>query len=250
MTNTWLLALSSTLLVSLVSLLGIVVLWTSDARMRGALFLFVSLAAGALLGDAFIHLLPEAFAASTNPALTSVSVLGGIVAFFGLEKLLRWRHQHRLDPDLHVHPVGPMNLIADALHNLIDGALIAASYLASPAIGVATTVAVILHEVPQEIGDFGVLLHAGFSKGQAMGFNFFSASLAIVGAAGTLLVGSQAGEMITTTLVPLTAGMFIYVAGVDLLPEMHKEDDPTRSFLQLIMLGIGVAIMLSLLLLE
>jgi zinc and cadmium transporter len=250
MTDTWLLALASTLLVSLASLLGIVVLWASDARMRGALFLFVSLAAGALLGDAFIHLLPEAFAASTNPPLTSVSVLGGIVAFFGLEKLLRWRHQHSLEPDMHVHPVGPMNLIADALHNLIDGALIAASYLASPAIGIATTVAVILHEVPQEIGDFGVLLHAGFSKAQALGFNFFSASLAIVGAAATLLIGSQIGGIITMTLVPLTAGMFIYVAGVDLLPEMHKENDPARSLLQLIMMGTGVAIMLSLLLFE
>jgi zinc and cadmium transporter len=250
MTDPWLFALASTVLVSLVSLLGIVVLWWSEARIQGALVLFVSLAAGALLGDAFIHLLPEAFAASTNSARTSVTVLAGIVAFFGLEKLLRWRHQHSLDPSTHVHPVGPMNLISDALHNLIDGALIAASYLASPALGIATTVAVILHEVPQEIGDFGVLLHAGFSKGQALSFNFFSASLAIVGAVATLLVGSQAGEMITTTLVPLTAGMFIYIAGVDLLPEMHKEDDPTRSLLQLIMMGIGVAIMLLLALLE
>jgi zinc and cadmium transporter len=250
MTDTWLFALASTVLVSLISLLGIVVLWISEARIRGALFLFVSLAAGALLGDAFLHLLPQAFAASTNSVLTSVSVLVGIMAFFGVEKLLRWRHQHSLDPDTHVHPVGPMNLISDALHNLIDGALIAASYLASPAIGVATTVAVILHEVPQEIGDFGVLLHAGFSKAQALGFNFFSASLAIVGATATLLVGSQAGEVITTTLVPLTAGMFIYVAGVDLLPEMHKEDYLARSLLQLVMLGVGVAIMLILLLLE
>jgi zinc and cadmium transporter len=95
-----------------------------------------------------------------------------------------------------------------------------------------------------------VLLHAGFSKGQALSFNFFSASLAIVGAVATLLVGSQAGELITTTLVPLTAGMFIYIAGVDLLPEMHKEDDPARSLLQLIMMGIGVAIMLLLVPLE
>jgi zinc and cadmium transporter len=142
-----------------------------------------------------------------------------------------------------------MNLVADGVHNLIDGMLIGASYLASLPLGFATTAAVVLHEIPQEIGDFGVLLHSGFSKRRALLFNFCSASLAIVGALIALLVGTRI-EGFTQWMLPLTAGGFIYIAGSDLLPELHKELELLRSALQLAAMGTGVGLMLLLALLE
>jgi zinc and cadmium transporter len=132
---------------------------------------------------------------------------------------------------------------------LIDGMLIGASYATSLPVGLATTVAVILHEIPQEIGDFGILLHAGFSKRAALLFNFLSASLAIVGAVISLAV-SAGIDGFSAAMLPLTAGGFIYIAGSELVPELQKELKPSRSLVQLIAIGSGVGLMLLLMLLE
>jgi len=142
-----------------------------------------------------------------------------------------------------------MNLVADGLHNLIDGILIGASYLAGVSVGLATTIAVVLHEIPQEMGDFGVLIHAGFSKSRALYLNFLSALLAIAGAVLALVASTQIKQL-PNAVLPFTAGGFIYIAGSDLVPELHKERAPVKSLLQLGAIGIGVSLMLLLTLLD
>jgi len=238
----------SVALVSLASLVGLLTISLSEHKLRQALFLLVSLAAGALFGDAIIHLLPEVFHEASDAPQASLYVIGGIFLFFVLEKFLRWRHQHTVHHEA-VEPVGYMNLLSDGLHNLIDGMLIAVSYLVSLPVGVGTTIAVLLHELPQEIGDFSVLLHAGFSKSRALWFNFISASLAVVGALAVLWA-REAMEALTLPMLGVTAGSFIYIAGSDLLPELQKERRPARSALQLLAMGAGVGLMLLLLWME
>ena len=168
--------------------------------------------------------------------------------FFLLEKFLRWRHDHM--PQEHaIHPVGYLNLLADGLHNLIDGLLIGTSYLVSIPVGLGTTLAVLLHEIPQEIGDFGVLIQAGFSRREALLLNFMIGLLAIAGAVIALWAG-QYLKGLPLVVLPMTAGGFIYIAGSDLVPELHKERQPMRSLQQLIAIGCGVGLMLLLKLLE
>jgi len=142
-----------------------------------------------------------------------------------------------------------MNLIGDGVHNLIDGMLIGASYTVSIPIGIATTLAVILHEIPQEIGDFGVLLHAGLSIKKAFAFNFLSALTAILGAIISLFAGSHI-EGYSSILLPITAGGFIYIAGSDLIPELQYECKLSTSVQQFIAIILGVGIMALLVLLE
>lgn len=245
----WLYTLISVILVSLLSLIGIVTISINESMSRRAVFVLVSVAVGALFGDAFIHLLPEAFSKSDGQVETSLYVMAGIFAFFILEKFLRWRHEHILEQSIPVLPVGSMILVGDGLHNLFDGMLIAASYLVSLPLGIATTIAVILHELPQEIGDFAVLLHAGYSRSKALLFNLLSASLAIVGAIIGLIVGAGV-EDFSVIMLPLTAGGFIYIAGSDLVPELQKERKPSQSLLQIVAMSTGVGLMLLLLLLD
>jgi len=245
MISSWSLAIGSVTLVSLLSLVGIVFISVNEEKLRRILFVMVSLAVGALFGDAFIHLLPESFERSESAVKTSLYVLAGVCGFFILEKFLLWKHQHVLDSNSHIHPVGYMNLAADAIHNLIDGMIIGAAYLVSMPVGVATTIAVVCHEVPHELGNFFVLLHAGFQPRRALLFNFLSAIFAIIGAVISLLIGSHV-ESFSGLLVPLAAGGFIYIAGSDLVPELHKEVNPVKSAVQLAAMAVGVAIMLLL----
>lgn len=238
-------AIASVTLVSLVSLVGILTISVSEERLRSALFVLVSLAAGAMFGDTFIHLLPESFQKSGGTLLTPVSVLCGILAFFVLEKFLRWRHEHTVASTERINPLGYLNLIADGVHNLIDGMMIGAAYLVSVPIGIATTLAVVFHEIPQEIGDFGILLHAGLTKRRALFFNFLSATLALFGTVLALVVGSSV-ESFSAVMLPFTAGGFIYIAGSDLLPELQKELAPTKSIVQLAAMAVGIGLMLIL----
>ena len=251
MSAVWFYSIVSVILVSLISLIGIVTIPISQTKLKKMIFVLVSLATGALFGDAFIHLLPEAFKNPEGRVETSVYVLVGIFAFFILEKFLHWRHEHVLQHSNQpqIQAVGVINLVADGLHNLIDGMLIGASYLAGLPVGIATTLAVVLHEIPQEIGDFAILLHAGFSRARALFFNFLSASFAIIGAVISLMIGAEA-EKFSSFMLPLTAGTFIYMAGSDLVPELQKEHDLSKSLLQFIAMSIGVGLMLLLLLLE
>src|SRR3989344_2876361 len=163
----------SVLLVSLVSLVGVFTLSVELKRLQKFIFILVSLAVGALFGDAFIHLLPDAFAKAETPATVSMAVLTGIAVFFVMEKFFYWTHEHEAEHEGHIHPAGYLNIISDGVHNFIDGALIALSFAASPITGFATTAAVLLHEIPQEISDFGILIYAVFSRKSALLLNLF-----------------------------------------------------------------------------
>lgn len=243
----------SVLAVSLISLIGIATLSIHTERLRRVLFILVSLATGALLGDAIIHLIPEAFEKAASPLTVSLVILLGLISFFVLEKFLRWHHFHseeEFSPDhSRIHPLGYLVIVGDGFHNMIDGLIIGSSYFISLEIGIATTTAVILHEIPQEIGDFGLLIHAGFSRVTALLANFASALLAFVGAGIAVTLGGEGGDLIPL-IAAFAAGNFLYIAGSDLVPELHKVRDIRSSLLQLLFILIGIGIMALLLFLE
>jgi len=241
--------LLSVLVVSLISFVGVFFLFLKEKNLNKILLFLVSLSAGSLFGGAFLHLLPEAASEKGFTLTLSLSVLGGILFFFIVEKFIHWRHCHIPTSTQHPHHLAKMNLIGDGVHNFVDGLIIAASYLVSVPVGIATTIAVILHEVPQEIGDFGVLLYAGWSKTKALFFNFFSASLAILGAIIGLVIGSGS-EKFVLLIIPFAAGGFMYIAGTDLIPELHKECQPKDTFWHLTALVLGIGLMFLLRFLE
>jgi zinc and cadmium transporter len=244
----WLYSLSSVFLVSCISLIGLITFSIKEKTLRKILLYFVSFSVGGLLGDAFIHLLPESVKLN-NDFFLSFYILLGIIVSFIVEKFIHWRHCHIPTSIKHPHPFAIMNLIGDSVHNFIDGLIIGASYLISLQIGITTTLAVILHEIPQEIGDFGVLIHGGFKKKKALFLNFVTALTAVAGTVISLIIGSYA-QNLTNFLLPFAVGSFIYIASSDLIPELHKETKPVKSFVQLVMLLLGIGIMFSLLLLE
>jgi len=222
-----------------------------EARVRRLATLFISFAVGALLGDAFIHLIPGTFdtgAAGKAPLSASLLILGGMMLFFVVEKLLQHRHGVLYD---YFHGAGTggrpelavINVLGDAVHNFIDGAVIGASYLVSPTLGVSTTLAVLLHEIPQEFGDFGILIHSGLSVRRALLVNLGSASVAILGTALSLSLGSIAKETVTATLVPLTAGGFVYLAAADLIPELQHDRSLRGLIVQTLLILAGIVVM-------
>ena len=236
------LVLASVVVVSLISFVGV---FLSSEKLKSTLLLLVSFSAGALLGDVFLHLLPEAVERSGFTFSISFSILFGIILFFVIEKIFQWHHHHTIqENEKEIHALGYMNLLGDAVHNFIDGIVTAASYWVNIPLGVATTLAVIFHEIPQEIGDFGVLLHSGFTKSQALKFNFLSALTAVLGAGVGLLLGSQV-LLLNSFLLPFTAGGFLYIASSDLIPELHKHE-VSNSLKQLIALLFGIAVMYAL----
>ncbi|MFH1073735.1 MAG: ZIP family metal transporter [Candidatus Firestonebacteria bacterium] len=238
----WVYTLISVAIVSLISLVGVFTIALNRDLLQKIILYLVSFAVGALFGDAIIHLLPEAYETFGKGLPTALMVILGIFIFFVLEKFIRWRHCHAGHCDEHLKPVVYINLFGDAVHNFIDGLVIAASYSVSFQLGVATTIAVILHEIPQEIGDFGVLIHGGLSAKKALFFNFLSALASVIGAILFFAVGDFAGNF-KMALIPITAGGFIYMAGSDLIPELHHDERPLRSLLQIIFIALGVAIM-------
>ena len=241
--------LVSVIVISLLAFIGIVSLAVSAKRSKTVLVYLISFSAGALFGDAFIHLLPEVVESHGFSLIISLSILTGIVLFFILEKIIHWQHCHLPITEEHVHPFAYMNLIGDALHNFIDGVIIAASYVVSIPAGIATTLAVALHEIPQEIGDFGVLIHGGFSRSKALVLNFISALAAVLGAVLALWAAAFV-ERIELFLVPIAVGGFIYIAGSDLIPELHKETILRRSILQVLAFLLGIGVMTALLFIE
>jgi zinc and cadmium transporter len=245
----WAYTIGSVLLVSIISFVGALTLAFNQNTIKKILLYLVSFSAGAFFGDVFFHILPELSEEAGFTVQISLWILIGIIFSFSIEKLIRWRHCHMPTTKKHPHPVALMNLIGDGVHNFIDGLIIGASYIVSVPVGIATTMAVIFHEIPQEIGDFGVLLHGGFSRGKALLFNFFSALLAIGGAVLALLLTDYVSglEMI---LLPFAAGNFLYIAGSDLIPELHAHVSVRSSVLQLLMFMVGIAAMAALLLLE
>ncbi len=244
----WIYTIGSVLIVSLISLIGVFSISLDQKRLTKMLLFMVSFAAGALLGDSFLHLLPESVEKGMKLEV-SVFILTGVFAFFILEKIVSWRHCHIPTSEEHPHPVGIMNLVGDGFHNILDGMIIGGSYLVSVPLGISTTLAVILHEIPQEIGDFGILVHAGYSVRKALFFNFLCALTAILGAVLTLAIGLKS-ESVSAFLVPFTIGSFVYIATADLIPELKKETALKKSMLQLLFILLGAGVMGILLLLD
>jgi len=247
--NPWFYSLMSVFLVSLLSFVGLLFIALKEENLKRILLFLVSFAAGSLLGDAFLHLLPKAIEELGVGLEMPLAILVGLLTFFVLEKFISWRHCHIPTSKEHPHPVVFMNLVGDGFHNFTDGVVIAASFLVSVPLGIATALAVLFHEIPQEIGDFGVLIHGGFSKERALFFNFTSALMAVAGAVFTLFLGVRFVGLMRL-LIPFTAGGFIYIAGSDLIPELHKETNLAKSLLQMLGLILGIGVMLTLLLIE
>lgn len=218
----WVYSLASVGIVSVVSLAGLFTIAVNEARLKKALVFFVSFAVGGLFGDVFIHILPDIFEHAPSRLFVSFGILAGILLFFILEKFIYWRHCHSGVCDAHDRPWAALNLVGDGLHNLVDGVMIAASYSVDPRIGLTTTLAVVLHEIPQEIGDYAILLSCGLSRARALLFNFLCALLSVVGALLALFLGERIHGF-SSWVLPVTAGGFIYIAGSDLIPELHKE---------------------------
>jgi zinc and cadmium transporter len=209
-----------------------------DATRRGLVARTLSYAVGTLLGAAFLGLLPHAL--ETAPPLAVLgTVLGGMVVFFVLEKLVIWRHCH--DGECAVHgAAAPLILVGDTLHNFADGVVIAAAFLAGTSLGIATTVAVIAHELPQELGDFAILLDSGYSRARALALNALSGLASLAGA----LLAYGALEAIRGALpyvLALSAASFLYIATADLIPGLHRRPGATEGLSQVLLLLAGIA---------
>jgi zinc and cadmium transporter len=245
--NIWFYSIISVLIVSLISFSGALTLAIKKEKLKDFLIYFVSFSAGTLLGDVFIHLLPEVVEEySHSISLIFIYVLVGILTSFILEKIICWRHCHLPITKNHIHNFAWMNLWGDFFHNIIDGLTIATSYLLNTGAGIATTLAVVFHEIPQEIGDFGVLLHGGFKIKKALFLNFLTALSAIIGAVISLLLNNRI-EHLTLFLAPFAAGNFIYIASSDLIPELHKETIIKKGIIQIVTFLLGVLVMYGLL---
>lgn len=249
MLTTYIYSFISVLVISLVSLVGVFTLSIREELLKKYIFIFISLAVGALLGDAFIHLIPEALANSSDQTFTSILIIVGILLFFIIEKFLHWHHHGEDTDENHIHHIGKLVLFSDGVHNFIDGIIIGSSFMVSIPVGIATTIAVILHEIPQEIGDFAVLIHSGYSRARALWLNFLSALVALLGLVFILIINSTE-QFITFYFLPIAAGGFIYIAVADLIPELHKTKDAKHSTLQLIAVTVGIGAMIALTFLE
>jgi len=229
----------ATFIVSLISFVGVVTLALKDKILNKILLILIGLSAGALMGGAFLHLLPEAVENSKGLDVY-LFVLVGFILFFLIEKVLHWRHCHKGECDVHTFQY--MNLVGDSIHNFIDGLIMAASFVVSIPLGITTTIAIATHEIPQEIGDFGVLLYGGFSKKRAITLNFVVALTAVLGGIVGYFVSKHI-ENIVLFILPFAAGGFIYIAATDLVPEIRKELDMKKYMATLFVFICGILIM-------
>ena len=234
------LMLASVTIVSFVSFVGILFVGLKEAIVGRILMALVGFASGSLIGAAFFDLIPEA-AEKPGQAIW-LYIVAGILFFFIMEKFLYWRHCH--DENCQVHNFAYLNLIGDGIHNFVDGMLIAASFLVSTSLGFTTSLAVVFHEIPQELGDFGILLYGGLGRKKALTYNFLSAITAVIGALVTyaLVEGSKV-QILAELLVPFAAGGFIYIAATDLMPELHKRTQAKESLVQMVTLLAGIVLM-------
>ncbi len=231
-----------TLIGSVFSLAGGIILLAKEKFAIKISHLLASFAAGALLGTAFFDLLPEAMADAGDIDIFAW-VLVGILFFFLLERFINWFHHH------HEHPIIPSEkkstipliILGDSIHNFIDGVVIAASFLISIPLGITTAIAVAAHEIPQEIGDFGILLHRGLSRKKVLIINLLSALTSLLGAVLTYFIGTSIHGILPIFL-SLTAGFFIYIAASDLIPEIHNQDNKKIAAIETILLFLGVLV--------
>ncbi|PIU40886.1 MAG: ZIP family metal transporter [Candidatus Omnitrophica bacterium CG07_land_8_20_14_0_80_42_15] len=231
--------LLATFIVSLISLVGALTLVIKSNIFDKVVFSFIGFAAGALIGGAFLHILPEAIAeGGSNHVFCYVIV--GFSIFFLMEKYLHWRHCH--EGKCEIHTFTYLSLIGDGMHNFVDGLVIAASFVTDLRLGVVTTLAVIFHEIPQEMGDFGILVYGGFSKRKALLCNFICSLTAILGAIIGYIVSSLMKDT-SLFLISFTAGGFIYIAASDLIPELHKQKNIKRSGAAFVAFVLGLVFM-------
>ena len=237
--NSFLWIMISTFIISLISFIGIFTLALKERLLDKIVLFLVSLSAGALMGGAFVHLLPESVELSRGLDVF-LFVLVGFALFFLIEKVLHWRHCHK--GECEVHTFTYMNLIGDSIHNFIDGLIMATSFVVSIPLGMTTTMAIALHEIPQEIGDFGVLIYGGFGKRKAIILNFLIALTAVIGG----LIGffiSNIVENVKLFILPFAAGGFLYIAASDLIPEIRKETSLKKSMIYFGIFILGIFIM-------
>lgn len=231
--------LSSVVFISVLSLVGVLSLSVGKRRLHNFLTLFVAFASGALLSASFLHMIPEAYGEIGEHAFSSV--LAGIILFFIFEKFIHWHHCGK--EECKVKPAAYLNLVADAFHNFIDGVIVSSAYIIDFHVGLVTTFAIVLHEIPQEFGDFSVLIHSGMSTRKALAFNFLCATTAILGAVlGYVFLSGL--QYVIPYAVSVAAGGFIYIASADLMPELHKEKDLGKMLLQTASLLCGVFVLL------
>jgi len=236
--------LASATLIWFASLVGLFGMFIRVERLNWLISHLVSFAVGALLGGAFLHLIPQAFSHDVLGPDTPLYIVAGIMLFFILERFLHGHHEHHVELGQEtVRPVVAMNIVGGTMHNLVDGMLVAAAYGVSVESGVVTTTAILLHQIPQEMGEFGVLVHGGLRPGRALLYNFLSGSSAVVGAVISIVIGNVASDY-SPILLALTAGAFIYIAASDLIPELHRSPGRKTALIQLILMAAGVGVML------
>ena len=203
----------------------------------------VSFAIGALLGAAFLEVIPHAFE-NGDPHTVAMSILGGILVFFLLEKLLLWRHSHDHDEHSHTHDHGRSGMlivVGDTIHNFLDGILIAAAFMQSTQLGIIAALAIVAHEIPQEVGDFLILLNSGYSKTKAFVLNMLSSCATVVGGVlGYYTLQEVAGW--TPVLLGIVAASMIYVAVADLIPGLHRRPELRATLSQTVLIGLGIGV--------
>ncbi|KYK27171.1 hypothetical protein AYK26_00560 [Euryarchaeota archaeon SM23-78] len=231
----------ATLVNGLVAFVGIVSLWLKEKLFKKVLMILVAFSAGALLSGAFFHLIPEAL---EKIPVTNVFayLMIGFILFFLIERFLHWHHCHRYGAKCKTHPVSYLILIGDGVHNFIDGIIIGVSFIVSIPFGIITTLLIIGHEIPQELGDFGVLVYGGFSKYKALVYNFISQLMAVLGGILGYLFSTRV-EGVIPFILPFAAGGFIYIAASDLIPELHKEPKLNKSLISFGFFLVGIAFM-------
>ena len=240
---------ASVIIISLISVVAILPVFFKKKISDSFLLNLMSLSVGALLGGVFLHLLPEAASQGYNNGL-AINILIGFLVFFVLEKMIHYHHFKKCikNPDQaghgHAYHLAPLNLIGDSVHNFLDGLIIAGAYIVSIPLGIAATLSVIFHEIPQEVADFGVLLYSGYSKMKALLFNFLSAATAIVGALIGLILASKIQGFVNF-IIPFAAGTFLYIAGSNLVPELHRHCKIKDMFVHLFFIILGIGIMVG-----
>ena len=243
--------LAASIVVALVSLISAAFLYVSDERLKVWVPRLVAVAVGVLLGDAFLHLIPDALEITDSEGGSVVLwTLVGILTFFFIEAILQWRHDHEIrnidETKKRPASFATMNLFGDGIHNFVDGILIASSFLVDPALGLATTLAIILHEIPQEISDISILIQGGYNKRRAVFLNFLCATLCILGALATLFL-SQVMELGLGAMLAFTAGGFIYIATSDLVPLLRSKELKVGIPMQFAATMVGILSMQSIL---
>lgn len=231
----------SGVLMSAIALVGAVTLLLEEATLRKLLLPLVALSAGSLIGGAFFHMIPAAYAAIDDPTTVGVLVVLGFSTFLGLEQLLHWHHCHRAGADCR-KPLTYLILIGDALHNFLGGFAVAGTFLIDIRLGMVSWLAAAAHEIPQELGDFGVLVHGGWTKGRALLFNFLSALTFLI---GSLIAYSVSFVVDVAWLVPFAAGNFLYIGASDLVPEIRHHPNMRTNLSHLAAFAAGLALLLA-----